>query len=159
MSTKSIGDVQNTLVRVILANIGNTPTSASRLQAAEPAAIAYFGGWCIYCGRRKPVVFDHGIPINRSSLGQHCIGNRIPSCAECNAAKGNRDFREFLLDKDDGEQRVARILAYMDANGYTPLGDDAECKALIESVRADVSALARKCVAAINALRRRRYPV
>ena len=151
MKTIHIGDVQNSLVRFILWKIGEVPTSVSRLQAAEPAAIAYFGGWCAYCGDRKPVHFDHAIPINRDHLGQHCIGNLIPSCAECNDKKGGRrDFRDFLSDRRDGEQRTAKILAYMEVNDYMPLGDDPELKSLIQVARADAAKIADKYITAIN---------
>jgi hypothetical protein len=157
MSTTTIGDVQNSLVRVILWKIGEAPTSISRLQAAEPAAIAYFGGWCAYCAERPPVHFDHAIAINRTHLGQHCIGNRIPSCPECNDTKGgSQDFRDFLRGTPHGEERIARILAYMEAGGYTPLGEEPEFKALIETARADVAKVADRCIAAItDGLRRR----
>lgn len=150
MSTTTIGDVQNSLVRVILWKIGEPPTSDYRLQAAKPAAIAYFGGYCAYFSQRPPVDFDHAIPINRDHLGQHCIGNLIPSCAECNAEKGRWDFRVFLRDKPDGGQRIAKTLAYMAANGYTPLGDDPELKALIETARADVAKVTDRYIAAIT---------
>jgi hypothetical protein len=148
--TTRIGDVQNSLVRVILWKIGEAPASDTRLRAAKAAAITYFGGRCAYCGERPPDDLDHAIPINRDHLGQHCIGNLIPSCKECNAKKGRWDFRAFLRDKPDGEQRIARILAYMAANGYTPLEDNPEFKALIETARADVAKVASRCIAEIT---------
>ena len=86
--TIHIGDVQNALVRFILWRGGDAPDLLSRLQATEPAAIRHFDGLCAYCAERKPVAFDHASPINRDHLGLHRVGNRIPSCKECNDEKG-----------------------------------------------------------------------
>ena len=89
MSTKSIGDAQNTSIRVVLWKGTDNPPSASQIRAAEQAAIAYFGGWCAYCGRREPAHFDHAVPSNR----ENCIGNRVPTCEQCNGEKGgSQDF-------------------------------------------------------------------
>jgi hypothetical protein len=155
--TIHIGDVQNALVRFILWRSGEAPDSLSRLQAGERVAIDHFGGLCAYCAERPWVAFDHASPINRDHLGLHRIGNRVPSCKECNDEKGGRlDFREFLNGRPKGEERIANIVRYMRDNGYTPLEDDPKFKALIESARADVAAVASKCIADFNDLLRER---
>ena len=155
-----MSDVQNALVRVILWKIGEAPDSFSRLKAAEPAAIAAFGGLCGYCRKRKPVAFDHAVPINRNHLGRHCIGNRIPICQQCNNEKGGkRDFRDFLRDRPNGQKRIGEIVQYTRDSGYTPLKDDPRFRALIEAAqslidlaRTDLSVLADKCVTDLNNL-------
>jgi len=66
--------------------------SLYQLQTA-PAAVAYFGGYCAYCGKRPPVELDHAVPSNRDHRGEHCIGNLIPSCNKCNNEKKEQQFR------------------------------------------------------------------
>lgn len=48
--------------------------------------VAQFGGCCFYCGQRKPLTRDHVIPVSRG--GSDDIGNIVPACRPCNAAKG-----------------------------------------------------------------------
>lgn len=113
-----------------------------------------------YCAERPPVEFDHAMPINRHHLGENVVGNLIPSCRECNDEKkdGCRpyglDFRQYLIGKKNGANRLGKIAAYMRENGYTPLGDDPAIKALVGAVRNDVAKALENCVAEIK-LRRR----
>ena len=155
MSTKSIGDAQNTSIRVVLWKGTDNPPSASQIRAAEQAAIAYFGGWCAYCGRREPAHFDHAVPSNR----ENCIGNRVPACEQCNGEKGgSQDFREFLSHRPDGEQRIANIASYMEAYGYSPppLGGDPEAQEIMRQVRADVAGPRRSPAAMAHASQHQR---
>lgn len=159
MSMKSVGDAQNTTVRVVLWRGTDNPASASQLRVAERAAITYFDGWCAYCASRQPAHFDHAVPSNREYLGENCVGNRVPACQPCNSEKGgNQDFREFLGQRPEGGQRIAKIVSYMDAHGYCPppLGGDPEARAIMERVRANVAASIQKGIEAWRELRRHR---
>jgi hypothetical protein len=149
MTAKSTPDVLNALVRVILVKTAAKAAPPLYQLQTAPAAIAYFGSYCAYCGERPPVEFDHAVPSNREHRGEHCIGNLIPSCNRCNNEKKEQEFRQFLSGKDGGAQRMANILAYMKHNGYTPY-DDPAIKALIEAARTDVTKIIDKCVAEIR---------
>jgi hypothetical protein len=149
MTAKSTPDVLNALVRVILVKTAAKPAPPLYQLQTASAVLADFGGLCAYCRERPPVEFDHAVPQNREYRGEHCIGNLIPSCNKCNNEKKEHDFRQFLSGNKDGAQRIAKILAYMKANGYTPY-DDPAIKALIEAARADVTNIIDKCVAEIR---------
>src|SRR3954453_16564462 len=141
MKTIHMSDVQNSLVRFMLWKIGNEPIPDYRLQAAMRAAIVYFNEKCAYCWEEQELIFDHAVPINRTDLGQHCIGNLIPSCHECNGSsrKGRYDFRVYLRGEPDGEKKKRKILDYMAIQNYVPLGDDPRIKELVEAVRQEVT--------------------
>jgi hypothetical protein len=84
-----------------------------------------------------------GFPINipaewEQSSAMPVNGDDLPGAVP--------EFREFLNGRRKGEERIADIVRYLKANGYTPLEDDPKFKALIESARADVAAVASKCV-------------
>jgi hypothetical protein len=90
---------------------------------------------------------DHGVPINKTALGEHRLGNLIPSCKKCNEDKNRRDFKAFLKDH---AERAAKIEAYMASWNYTPLGDSGHVKMIVELAHEEVAALARRYVAIIN---------
>ena len=152
MKTIHMGDVQNSLVRFILWRIGKEPIPDNYLQAARQSAKKYFDHKCAYCGEEKELIFDHAVPINRTDLGQHCIGNLIPSCHECNGPrrKGKQDFQVYLRGEPYGEQKAEKILGYMASQNYVPLGDNKRAKKLIEAARKEVADLADKYIGAIN---------
>jgi hypothetical protein len=147
MKTIRIGDVQNSLIRLILWQVGREPIDR-HLRAAKD----FFHNKCAYCAEEKKLHFDHAVPINKTSLGQHRVGNLVPSCAECNQEKGHRDFREFLTGKLDGDRKIEKISAYMTRNSYVPLTDDNQIKELIEAARQEVAGIADRCIVAIDKL-------
>lgn len=49
---------------------------------------------CAYCRCSAPITMDHVVPISRG--GRHSIGNVIPACFPCNAAKRD-DFLAYWL--------------------------------------------------------------
>jgi hypothetical protein len=156
MAATHTGDALNALVRVLLAKTAANPAPATyTLQSAKDAK-RYFGSLCAYCREKPSVELDHAVPINREHLGEHHRGTLIPSCRECNAAKGRADFREFLALKTDGAARIAKIQAWMRYDGYIPLGDEPLIKASVEAMREDVARLLEKCVAEIRLHRARR---
>jgi HNH endonuclease len=156
MSANSTPDALNALVRAILTKTPTKPAPARYQFQNASAAKDHFGGYCAYCGKRPPVEFDHAMPINWHHLGEHCIGNLIPSCRECNHEKKDAkrpyglDFRQYLNGKEGGADRIGKILDWMKKDGYTPLSDDPTIKALVEEVRADVRKALNRCVTEIR---------
>lgn len=50
---------------------------------------------CGYCGESKKLTKDHKTPLSRG--GTNNIENIIPACKECNSAKCDKTYEEFLL--------------------------------------------------------------
>ncbi|WP_185968439.1 HNH endonuclease [Paracoccus sp. M683] len=131
----AIGNAQNGLIRSILARIGEESFGLADWQAV----VAAFGHRCAYCGEPGVLEMDHVIPINRKSLGEHRLGNLVPSCARCNASKGNRDFREFLADRP---QRIQAITTHMERFGYRPIGADPRLQLVFQQAHDELRQLA-----------------
>jgi hypothetical protein len=148
-----IGNAQNGVIRNILSNIGEHAFSETDWRSI----IASFDNRCAYCGEQTPLVMDHATPINKGHLGEHHLGNLVPSCADCNGEKGgSRDFIEFL--SGNGE-KIAGIIAHMERHDYNRLGE-AEMADQIKSILAlahkEVSALAERYIGIIDTLLRNR---
>lgn len=57
-------------------------------------------GVCEYCEKRKAVTTDHFVPLvrgKRPSTFCNDTWNSVPSCKECNSAKGGKKYDEWLL--------------------------------------------------------------
>lgn len=74
---------------------------------------------CAYCGKSAET-WDHiKAVVNKSSFSGHGhqINNLIPSCKDCNSAKGNKEWNVFLqLKKLDTKERIDRITNYINHN-------------------------------------------
>jgi hypothetical protein len=138
-----IGDAQNALIRLILSKIGEASFDERDWQATK----AYFDNRCAYCPDGGADQMDHGVPINRTKLGEHRLGNVIPACKKCNSGKHQRDYREHLGEDQD---RIDRIENYMTSSGYVPLGDNKQVKAILDQAHKEVAALAERYIAIIN---------
>lgn len=90
---------------------------------------------------------DHVVPLNKTALGLHCIGNLVPACRSCNAKKSAKDFREFLAG-DAG--KIAAIEAHMERHGYTPAQDAQALRRVIDLAHQDVRAMADRYVAILK---------
>lgn len=141
---KAIGDSQNAFVRTLLSNLGVESFKEKDWLATK----AHFDQRCVYCGADdNELVMDHAIPINRTSLGEHRLGNLVPACHPCNSAKGKKDFRDFpALDL----AAVGKIEAFMDSRGYEPLGDDERVRLFLNTAYAEVGALAERYLTLLN---------
>lgn len=105
----AIGNAQNAFVRNVLGNLGYESFNQKDWEATKE----YFSQRCAYCGvDADELLIEHAIPINKVSLGEHRLGNLVPSCKKCNSAKGDKDFRVFLNGNDEA---IARIEEYMDS--------------------------------------------
>lgn len=140
-----IGNAQNLLVRNILSNFGEESFGPNDWQQV----IDTFGGLCAYCGQEGELLMDHVVPINRKSLGEHRLGNLVPSCKACNASKSDKDFRTFLsLDPD----RIALIDAHMERYNYVPIGENEQIRQIIEMAHKEVAQVAGRYIDIINTL-------
>ena len=143
----AIGNAQNYLVRNILSRLGDEQFSAVQWQNV----IEEFGRACAYCGAEGEQVMDHVVPINKQALGEHRLGNLVPSCRACNARKSEQDFRDFLAGD---HARIATIEAHMVKYGYRPIGDHEQLREIIDLAHQDVRHLADRYVAIINTVLR-----
>jgi hypothetical protein len=92
---------------------------------------------------------DHVVPINKQSLGEHRLGNLVPSCKPCNANKGDKDFRTFLSNHPD---RVAQIEAHMERHNYVPISENEQIRQIIELAHKEVAQVAGRYIDIINTL-------
>ena len=142
-----IGNAQNLLVRNVLSRLGDESFSAEQWQEV----IQEFGHFCAYCGADGELVMDHVIPINKQALGEHRLGNLVPSCRSCNAKKSGQDYREFLV----GDQaRISAIETHMQKHCYRPIGDHEQVREIIELAHQEVRQLAERYVAIIDTILR-----
>ena len=145
----AIGNSQNLFIRNILSNLGNESFSESDWNETK----SYFDNKCAYCGSDdKNLIMEHAIPINKLNLGEHRLGNLVPSCKECNSAKHHKHFKEFVEDHPD---RLRKILDYMGEKKYTPLADNENSDAIIEILNMaheEIGQLAQRYIAIINKL-------
>lgn len=74
---------------------------------------------CAYCDKYAET-WDHvkAIVSETAFSGHgHQINNLLPCCKDCNSAKGNRDWKQFLKIKGlDTELRITRIENYINHN-------------------------------------------
>ena len=142
----AIGNAQNLFVRNVLSNLGHESFS----QRDSEATKEHFLHRCAYCGiDADKLVIEHAIPINKVSLGEHRLGNLVPSCSSCNDAKGGKDFRAFLEDNDEA---IARIEEYMDSRNYVPLEENEQVTMVLDLAHKEVAALADRYVTILNEL-------
>ncbi|TKF32276.1 HNH endonuclease [Vibrio kanaloae] len=141
----AIGNAQNLLVRNVLSNLGSEQFSEEDWLETK----AYFNHKCAYCGEAKELVTEHAIPINKVYLGEHKLGNLVPSCKECNSSKASKDFREFLDGSDD---KIAVIESYMDKQNYVPLENNEQVQMILEMAYREVGAVAERYITIINEL-------
>ena len=141
----AIGNAQNLLVRNILSNVGEESFGPAHWQGV----IDDFDRRCAYCGQEGELLMDHVVPINKQSLGEHRLGNLVPSCRTCNANKGDKNFRAFLSPYPD---RIAQIEAHMDRHNYVPIGENEQIRQIIEMAHKEVAQVAGRYIDIINTL-------
>ncbi len=139
----AIGRAQNALIRNILSNLGTKPVNIKSWEETQE----YFGSKCAYCGSSGDLEIEHAIPINKAKLGEHHIGNIIPSCKECNSKKGAKTYIEYLGSDND---RIEFIKKYMADKKYVPIGDNKEITEILDQAYEDVGLVADKYIKEIN---------
>jgi 5-methylcytosine-specific restriction endonuclease McrA len=140
-----IGNAQNLFVRNILSSIGLESFNEGDWNSTKD----YFSHRCAYCGTRTELLIEHAIPINKEKLGEHRLGNLLPSCKLCNSNKGGKDFREFL---EGNAVAINRIEEYMDSRNYVSLENNDQIKKILNLAHKEVAALADRYITIINEL-------
>ena len=141
----AIGNASNTLVRNILSNLRNESFTKKDWQET----INYFNNSCAYCGKKTNLVMEHIVPINRKSLGEHRLGNIIPSCKQCNIEKSDKSFIDFL-DKDI--DKIQKIQKYMSEKNYIPLTGNKQIEMILEIAYNEVSTVSNRYINILNEL-------
>jgi 5-methylcytosine-specific restriction endonuclease McrA len=141
----AIGNAQNLMIRNILSSLGSESFTDKDWLATKE----YFAHQCAYCGVGDELLIEHAVPINRRSLGEHRLGNLVPSCKKCNQAKAGRDYREFL---GNDTLRIDKIETYMDSRNYVPLGDNSQVRMILDMAYGEVPLISQRYITLINAL-------
>ena len=141
----AIGNAQNLVIRNILSNLGEESFNENDWQETK----AFFGNQCAYCSAEDSIIMDHIIPINKNALGEHRLGNLVPSCKRCNSRKADRDYRKFLAD---APHRIQKIEEYMDKCRYVPLGENDRVQKILEMAYEDAGKIAERYIAILNEL-------
>jgi 5-methylcytosine-specific restriction endonuclease McrA len=141
----AIGNAQNLFIRNILSRLGSESFSEKDWEETK----SYFSQRCVYCGAETELLIEHAIPINKEKLGEHRLGNLVPSCKLCNSKKGGTDFREFLGEKIEYIQKIEE---YMDSRNYVPLEDNEQMRMILDMAHKEVAALADRYIRIINEL-------
>ncbi len=141
----AIGNAQNLLVRNILSNLGDESFSDQDWKETKE----YFSNKCAYCGAEGELVIEHVIPINRVALGEHKLGNLIPSCRSCNSSKADKSYLEFLEGKTE---RIEKIQDYMESRNYVPLGDNEQVAMILDMAYKEVAAVSKRYIEVLNEL-------
>jgi 5-methylcytosine-specific restriction endonuclease McrA len=144
----AIGNAQNLLIRNILSNLGyETFNEEDWIKTKE-----YFDHRCAYCGAKtEQLVMEHAIPINKTKMGEHKLGNLVPSCHRCNQKKGSKSYDEFL---NDGE-KIKKIEKYMEDKRYFPLyrQDKSEIiEEILEMAYRDTAEVAKRYIKIIESI-------
>jgi 5-methylcytosine-specific restriction endonuclease McrA len=140
-----IGNAQNLFIRNILSSLGVESFNEQDWNFTKN----YFSHKCAYCGAETELLIEHAIPINKEKLGEHKLGNLVPSCKWCNSNKGGKDFREFL---GENAEAIRRIEEYMDSKNYVPLADNQQMKMILNMAHKEIAALADRYITIINEL-------
>lgn len=140
-----IGKAQNLFIRNILSSLAIDSLSKEDWNSTKD----YFLHKCAYCGAETELSIEHAIPINREKLGEHRLGNLVPSCKSCNENKREKDFREFL---EENTEAISRIEEYMDSRNYVPLEDNEQMKMILNLAHKEVASLAGRYITIINEL-------
>ncbi|WP_008313035.1 HNH endonuclease [Leptolyngbya sp. PCC 6406] len=141
----AIGNAQNLFVRNILSRLGNESFSEKDWENTKD----YFSRRCAYCNADADLLIEHAIPINKEKLGEHRLGNLVPSCKPCNSKKRGLDFREFL---GDDLEAIQKIEAYMDSRNYVPLEDSEQMRMILDMAHKEVASLAARYIRIVNEL-------
>jgi 5-methylcytosine-specific restriction endonuclease McrA len=139
---RAIGNASNILVRNILSSLGNESFTKVDWQKT----IEYFDHNCAYCGQKGDIEMDHIIPMNKSSLGEHKIGNIVPSCKPCNRKKHDKSYTDFLKGNPTATQRIE---SYMESRGYSPIHNK-KVSEFVQLAYDEVATLAERYIDIIN---------
>ncbi len=145
----AIGNSQNLFIRNILSNLGDESFTESDWNDTKN----YYSNRCAYCGTEdESLVMEHAIPINKLNLGEHRLGNLVPSCKECNSKKHHSNYKDYLVDQP---KELAKIQKYMEQKNYFPLESNGNSEAITEILKMaheEIGQLAQRYIQIINKL-------
>jgi hypothetical protein len=140
----------NAVIRAILSNLGPEIFGLSDWEETK----GYFLNRCAYydennpkCDEETPTHRDHIIPINKDELGEHRLGNFVPSCGACNQKKHFGDFRVVFAGQPE---TIKLIEEYMASRRYTPIGDNQQIKIIVDQAYNEVKALVYRYITIIE---------
>jgi len=142
----AIGNAQNLFIRNILSNLGNESFSRSDWQET----LEYFDHKCAYCGEPKTLIMEHAIPINKTEMGEHKLGNLVPSCKDCNSSKHHANFEDFL---SNDLAKLNKIKEFMMSRNYKPIKEHVNCdpiQEILDFAHREVGALAERYIMTLN---------
>jgi 5-methylcytosine-specific restriction endonuclease McrA len=139
---RAIGNASNLLIRNILSSIGQEQfTKEEWLET-----VSFFDNKCAYCGQHGEMEMDHIIPMNKSSLGEHKLGNLVPSCKPCNRKKHDKSYLDFL---EGNPKALEKIKFYMQSRNYFPI-KNSQIHEIMNCAYEEVASLAERYVGIIN---------
>ncbi len=144
----AIGNAQNLFIRNILSDLGIE--SFSKSDWAE--TLGYFDHKCAYCGESKNLIKEHAVPINKSKLGEHKLGNLVPSCKGCNDKKHHSSYEDFL---ENNPEKIKKIKEYMKIKKYQPLMEHKDfhaIKEILSLAHGEIGLLAERYITILNKL-------
>lgn len=142
----AIGNASNLLVRNILSNLGTEQFNEKDWKETKQ----YFKNLCAYCGEEsKNLIMEHAVPINKESLGEHRLGNIVPSCNKCNNSKGSKNFVDFLSNDNI---KIEVIKKYMDDKNYVPLGENEQIKMILNMAYNEIPSISNRYIQILNGL-------
>lgn len=156
----AIGVAQNAVARHVLGSLGHDAFTEKQWIEVKSS----FGFRCAYCHSGRQVVMDHAVPISINELGEHRLGNLVPACHDCNSAKGEKRYDDYLRTQaglPDPEGRIVAIQAHMRSYGYQPLADTLDALAAkqvreqLQQLREQIKQAAEATVTALNEARAR----
>jgi len=141
----AIGNAQNLVVRNILSNLGDESFNEDDWKNTKE----FFNNECAYCGSKEQLIMEHAIPINKTMLGEHRLGNIVPSCNKCNKEKASQSYDTFLKDAS----RLEKIEAYKKSKKYEPLISHSKSEIISELLKKaylDTSEVAKRYIEIIE---------
>ena len=141
----AIGNAQNLLVRNILSNLGEESFNQEDWEKTKK----HFDNKCVYCSSDAELVIEHAVPINKVSLGEHRLGNIVPSCKPCNSKKADKDYKTFL---EGNEHQIRIIEEYMNSRDYVPLGENDQIAKILEMAYQEVAIVSKRYIEILNEL-------
>lgn len=145
----AIGNAQNLLVRNILSNLGDETFNENNWIETKN----FFNNCCAYCGSKEELIMEHAVPINKTMLGEHRLGNIVPSCDACNKKKASQNYDIFLGEQSD---RIKKIEKYMELKQYSPLHNDKKSEIvaeLLEKAYLDTADISKRYIQIIEMIR------
>lgn len=143
-------DISNSAIRVFLQEIGEEYDRSRSLEVFNARkhfkeVKDFFDNACCYCGTpfgEVRAVQDHLVPLNKDAVGLHAWGNVVPSCADCNARKQDRDWQDFLIERGETAEAIkarrTAIEAFRRKYRYAP---DMNLRRIANDLYADVGAV------------------